>query len=105
MENNFDKNYQLLLSENVYKGNYSNLAVISHSSSEFVIDFARMSPGLKQPEVCDRVILAPEHAKRLLLALQDNIMKYERNYGPINFDHNQPKNSNIAPFDINKGEA
>lgn len=104
MDNNFDKNYQFLLSEGVYKGNYSNLAIISHSSSEFVVDFARMSPGLKQPEVCDRVILAPEHAKRLLLALQDNVMKYEHSFGPIALDHDKAK-GNIAPFDINKGEA
>ena len=63
--NNIDNNFHLILSQETYRGNYSNLAVISHSSSEFVIDFARVSPGLKQPEVCDRVVLAPEHAKQL----------------------------------------
>ncbi|MDO4820352.1 MAG: DUF3467 domain-containing protein [Prevotella sp.] len=100
---NSDNEYQLNLPEDVMLGNYSNLAVISHSPSEFVIDFARMAPGLKKATVCDRIILAPEHAKRLLLALQDNIRKYEQMYGPIQLkgQGNRP----IAPFDINKGEA
>ena len=103
--NNIDKNFHLTLSPEAAKGNYSNLAVISHSSSEFVIDFARMSPGFKQPEVCSRIILAPEHAKRLLYALQDNIGKYEQMFGAIRMPQPKQQASNIAPFDINKGEA
>ncbi|MCQ2114194.1 MAG: DUF3467 domain-containing protein [Bacteroidaceae bacterium] len=101
---NFDQNYQLELDEDVVFGNYSNIALISHSSSEFVLDFARMAPGLMKPSVCDRIILAPEHAKRLLLALQDNIAKYEHVYGQIQLAKNQSSKP-IAPFDINKGEA
>lgn len=103
--NNLDKNFHLVLSPETAKGNYSNLAVISHSSSEFVVDFARVSPGFKQPEVCDRIILAPEHAKRLLFALQDNIGKYEQMFGPIKMPQPKQQSQNIAPFDINKGEA
>lgn len=71
------------LSEEVAQGVYSNLAVITHSSSEFVVDFVRIMPGIPKANVKSRVILTPEHAKRLLLALQDNIKKYESVHGPI----------------------
>ena len=100
----FYENYQLFISEETYKGNYSNLAVISHSSSEFILDFARIVPGLKKAEVCDRIILAPEHAKRLYMALQDNLAKYERAFGQIALKNVQ-QSKPIAPFDLNKGEA
>ena len=68
----------------VAKGEYSNLAIITHSNSEFILDFASMLPGLAQPEVHSRIIMTPEHAKRLLFALQDNVAKYESQNGPIN---------------------
>lgn len=71
------------LSEEVAQGIYSNLAVITHSSSEFVVDFVRIMPGIPKANVKSRIILTPEHAKRLLLALQDNIKKYEAIHGPI----------------------
>jgi len=71
------------LSEEVAQGVYSNLAIITHSSSEFVLDFVRIMPGLPKAKVKSRVILTPEHAKRLLLALQDNIQKYESINGVI----------------------
>ena len=71
------------LSEEIAQGIYSNLAVITHSSSEFVIDFVRVMPGVPKANVKSRIILTPEHAKRLLLALQDNIGKFERANGPI----------------------
>jgi hypothetical protein len=71
------------LSEEIAQGTYSNLAVISHSSSEFVIDFVRIVPGTPKAKVKSRVILTPEHAKRLLFALQDNISKYESTFGNI----------------------
>ncbi|MFO7852111.1 MAG: DUF3467 domain-containing protein [Bacteroidota bacterium] len=71
------------LNEEVAQGIYSNLAVITHSSSEFVIDFVRIMPGIKKAQVKSRVILTPEHAKRLLGALNDNIKKYESVHGPI----------------------
>ena len=62
-------------------GNYSNLALITHSNSEFILDFARMLPGYPKAQVVSRVIMTPEHAKRLLLALKDNISKYESQHG------------------------
>jgi hypothetical protein len=71
------------LSEEIGQGIYSNLAVITHSSSEFVIDFVRIMPGIPKANVKSRIILTPEHAKRLLMALQDNVKKYESVNGPI----------------------
>jgi len=71
------------LNEEVAQGVYSNLAIITHSPSEFVIDFVRIMPGLPKAPVKSRVILTPEHAKRLMLALQDNIKRYEAMHGPI----------------------
>ena len=71
------------LDEAVAQGNYSNLVIISHSTSEFILDFATMLPGLQKARVKSRIILTPEHAKRLLLSLQDNIVRYESNVGKI----------------------
>lgn len=71
------------LNDEVAQGIYSNLAVITHSSSEFVVDFVRIMPGIKKAQVKSRVILTPEHAKRLLGALADNIKKFESVHGPI----------------------
>lgn len=82
MDNN-EKKLSLELKPEIAKGTYSNLAIITHSHSEFIIDFASMLPGLPKPEVTNRIIMSPEHAKRLYLALQDNISKYESQNGPI----------------------
>jgi hypothetical protein len=71
------------LKEDIAQGIYSNLAVITHSSSEFVIDFIRVMPGVPKAEVKSRIILTPEHVKRLYLALKDNIAKYESVHGDI----------------------
>ncbi|MCT4673760.1 MAG: DUF3467 domain-containing protein [Prolixibacteraceae bacterium] len=71
------------LPEEVAEGTYSNLAVISHSSSEFVMDFIRMMPGVEKAKVKSRVVMCPEHAKRLLLTLEENIRRYEAMHGPI----------------------
>ena len=94
---------QLELPQEVAQGQYANFAIITHSSSDFVIDFARVLPGVPKAQVKSRVILAPEHAKRLLAALQENIMRYEKTYGPIKIPNQEPRT--IAPFDISKGEA
>ncbi|MEG1573985.1 MAG: DUF3467 domain-containing protein [Bacteroidales bacterium] len=90
------KGIELELSPEVAEGIYSNLAVISHSSSEFIVDFARMMPGVNKTPVKSRIILTPEHAKRLLFALQDNISKYELQYGKINLNGNQ--GATATPF-------
>jgi len=90
------------LDEQVGQGIYSNLAIISHSNSEFVIDFVRLMPGMPKAKVQSRIILTPEHAKRLLLALKDNIQKFESQFGPI-------KAVEAPPLPLNfggpKGEA
>ena len=80
-QKNVNKNQiNIELNEEVAQGVYSNLAIITHSSSEFVVDFVRVMPGVPKAQVKSRVILTPEHAKRLLLALQDNIKKFEEVY-------------------------
>jgi hypothetical protein len=71
------------LNEEVAQGVYSNLAIITHSPSEFVIDFIRIMPGVPKAPVKSRVILTPEHAKRLMKALKENITRYESLHGPI----------------------
>ena len=78
-----EKEFSIDLKQEVARGSYSNLAIITHSNSEFIIDFATMLPGLPKPAVGNRIIMTPEHAKRLYLALQDNINKYESQNGPI----------------------
>jgi len=84
MAENKDQNQiSIELNEEVAQGVYSNLAVITHSASEFVIDFVRIMPGIPKAQVKSRIILTPEHAKRLLAALQDNITKYETVHGQI----------------------
>ena len=76
---------QIELPQEISQGEYANFAIITHSSSDFVIDFARVLPGVPKAQVKSRVILAPEHAKRLLGALQENIVRYERELAPSRF--------------------
>jgi Protein of unknown function (DUF3467). len=83
MEKQPQNNIQIELTDEVAQGIYSNLAVIAHSTSEFVIDFVRIMPGVPKAKVQTRIILTPEHAKRLKLALNDNIKKYESQNGEI----------------------
>ncbi len=71
------------LSEKMAEGVYSNLVMIAHSPEEFILDFIRVMPGLPQAKVKSRIIVTPQHAKRLLHALEDNISRYERAYGDI----------------------
>ncbi|MDJ1468782.1 DUF3467 domain-containing protein [Cytophagaceae bacterium DM2B3-1] len=71
------------LSEEMAEGVYSNLVMIAHSNSEFVLDFIRIMPGVPKAKVKSRVIITPEHAKRLLSALKDNVRKYEDAFGTI----------------------
>lgn len=71
------------LSDEIAEGIYTNLAMITHSNAEFIVDFIKMMPGIPKAKVKSRVILTPQHAKRLLKALQDNISKYEAIHGPI----------------------
>lgn len=79
------------LSEEIAEGQYANLATIAHSNSEFVIDFIRLMPGTPKAKVKSRIIISPDHAKRLLYALQDNIDKFENAFGPIKQSDENPK--------------
>ncbi len=80
-ENNNQLNIEL--SEEVAEGIYSNLAVITHSSSEFVVDFIKVMPGVPKAKVKSRIFLTPQHAKRLAHALNENLNKFESMHGPI----------------------
>lgn len=82
------------LTDEMAQGIYSNLAIITHSTSEFVIDFIRIVPGVQQAKVKSRIIIAPDHAKRLLFALGDNIEKYENDFGEIDIS----RDSGRAPI-------
>ena len=71
------------ISEEVADGIYSNLAIITHSNSEFVLDFIRVMPGVPKAKVKARLLLTPQHARRLMRALADNVQKFEASHGPI----------------------
>jgi len=71
------------ISEEVAEGHYANLAIITHSHSEFVIDFVNVMPGTPKSKVKSRIILTPQHAKRLMKALTENIGRYETANGQI----------------------
>lgn len=95
--------YQIEIPAEIAQGEYANFAIITHSSSDFILDFARILPGVPKTQVNSRIILAPEHAKRLLIALQENLVRYEREFGPVKIPNKEPRT--IAPFNTNKGEA
>jgi hypothetical protein len=104
MQDDNQNQLNIELSEEIAQGTYSNLAIITHSPSEFVVDFVRVVPGVPKAQVKSRIILTPEHAKRLMKALQDNIQKYESLYGTIQIQGGfEPAAS--APFGPPKGQA
>ena len=79
------------LNEEIAEGTYSNLAIISHSPAEFIVDFIRIMPGVPKARVKSRILMTPQHAKRLMQALQENVVKYESLHGPIkNIDPPKP---------------
>ncbi len=71
------------LSDSLAEGQYANLVMIAHSPEEFILDFIRVMPGVRTARVKSRIIVTPQHAKRLLRALADNIERYERSHGTI----------------------
>ena len=93
------KDLKLDISPDVAKGTYSNLAIISHSPSEIILDFAQMLPGLEGASVRQRIIMNPIHAKRTLAALTDNIKKYEQQFGTIE-EPRMPMQGDTVPYDI-----
>ena len=93
------------LDPEVSQGKYANLATISHSTSEFVLDFAAVLPGVPKAKVKSRIILSPEHAKRLLLSLQENVGRYEKNVGVIEIKHGPMTMGPDGTKGFNMGEA
>tara|TARA_Y100001960_G_C14761969_1_gene874591 strand:+ start:67 stop:390 length:324 start_codon:yes stop_codon:yes gene_type:complete len=89
------------LDDNVGQGEYVNFAVVTHSPAEFVMDYIRVLPGMTKSKVKSRIIMAPMHAKTLMMALQDNINKYENKFGEIKIAKNSITNSGIKlPDDV-----
>jgi hypothetical protein len=78
-----EKKIDIALSDDIAEGIYSNLAIITHSHSEFIVDFVSLMPGVPKGNVKSRIILTPQHAKRLLLALDENIKRFEAIHGVI----------------------
>jgi len=89
------------LPEEIGQGIYSNLAIISHSNSEFIVDFVSLMPGLPKGQVRSRVVMTPQNTKRLLNALAENISKYEEQFGVITDD----QAGNLPPFISGGGMA
>ena len=83
MEDQNQNQLNIELSEEIAEGTYSNLAIITHSNAEFVIDFVRIMPGVPKAKVKSRILLTPQHAKRLMNALKDNLQKFESVHGVI----------------------
>lgn len=89
-EQNNPNQLNIELTEEIAEGIYSNLAIITHSNAEFVIDFIKVMPGVPKAKVKSRILLTPQHAKRLLLALKDNISKYEATHGKVEAQADMP---------------
>ena len=88
-ENNNENQLNIELSEEIAEGIYSNLAVITHSNTEFVLDFIRVMPGIPKARVKSRIVLTPEHANRFMIALEENIDKFEAINGRIKINADQ----------------
>ena len=82
MKNEKTKNINIELDEKTAQGKYSNLVLVNHSPTEFVLDFVNVMPGSPKAKVCSRIILTPQHAKNFLRAISENISRYE-NFGEI----------------------
>lgn len=83
MHEDVDNQINIELKEDIATGKYSNLAIVTHSFSEFVVDFINVMPNMPKAPVVSRIIVTPEHAKSLLRALESNVEKYESMYGEI----------------------
>ena len=102
MEEKKENQFNIELPADVSEGIYSNLVLISHSTSEYILDFIRIMPGKPKGTVKSRIIMTPEHTKRLLRALEDNIRRYEAQHGEIRL----PEQRTFNMMDVlKKGEA
>jgi hypothetical protein len=98
MKDQQEQQINIELDEKTAEGIYSNLAIINHSSSEFVLDFVCMMPGIPKAKVKSRIVLTPQHAKRLIKALAENVHRFEVSHGEI-------KETEQAPIPLNFGPA
>jgi hypothetical protein len=85
------------LPEEIAEGIYSNFAIIAHSNQEFIVDFVRLMPGVPKAKVKARIVLTPQHAKRLMKALADNIKRFEQQFGVIEDQEAVPYPMNFGP--------
>jgi len=90
--NNNNQQLNIEVPETVATGVYSNLVIVGHSPAEFVLDFVQILPGLQKGLVRSRVIMSPIHAKRLMLAMEENVAKYEASFGKIEIHEANPGN-------------
>jgi hypothetical protein len=97
MKEQQEQQINIELDEKMAEGIYSNLAIINHSNSEFVLDFVAMMPGVPKAKVKSRIILTPQHAKRLLKAIADNIQRFEKENGQIQDSERTPIPLNFGP--------
>ncbi len=104
MEND-KKQLSIEIKPDVASGTYSNLVIVGHSKTEFVLDFATRLPAMPKATVNSRIVMAPEQCKRLLNVLYDNISKYETQFGPIELGAPEPKGAtlNLADIALNNG--
>lgn len=101
-ENQKQQQLQIELKQEVAGGVYSNMAIVANTSSEFVLDFVSILPGIQKAEVRSRIIMSPEHVKRLFYALQERLGSYEQQFGTIDLHQpdkpEQPSGRTISPF-------
>lgn len=90
-------NINIELTEEVAEGTYANLAIINHSASEFVVDFVNIMPGTPKSKVKSRIILTPQHAKRFMKALVENVKRFENQHGEITEFEQTPIPMNFGP--------
>ncbi|WP_329904840.1 DUF3467 domain-containing protein [Porphyromonas pogonae] len=107
MDKNIDtenQSFNIELPDDIAQGIYSNLAIVMHSQSEFVMDFVRMIPGKPSAKVFSRIIMTPDNVKRLINTLQQNVVDFEAQHGKINLEEEQGAAGVMKPPHI-KGEA
>lgn len=92
-----NKNIDIEINDQTSEGIYSNLAVINHSPTEFVVDFIQMMPGVPKAKVKSRIILTPQHAKRLANALAENVHRFEKQFGDIKDTQSSAMPMNFGP--------
>jgi hypothetical protein len=98
---------QIELGEKEAEGVYSNLAIITHSPAEFIIDYTRVTPGVPKARVLSRIIMTPQHMKLLLGAMKENLERYEEQYGEVRVEgqNNHPFGFRTGPPQVGGGNT